>query len=155
MAVIGAVKVDRSDPLSSVLGYTVGNDVSSRDLQRSGPVGVGMDLLAGKSQDATTPVGPWIVTRDEFPPGSPALQMTLTVDGEVRQSASSGDMTWGVDELIRFIDERTSFDCGDLLFTGSPEGVGQGTGKYLKPGEVMETTIEGIGTLRNVIGART
>lgn len=154
VAVIGAERVDRGDPLSSVLGYTIGNDVSSRDLQRAGPKGVGMDLLAAKSQDATTPVGPWIVTRDEFPAGSPALRMTLTVDGDVRQSASSGDMTWGVDELIRFIDERTSFDCGDLLFTGSPEGVGQGTGKYLNPGEVMETIIEGIGTMRNVIGSK-
>jgi 2-keto-4-pentenoate hydratase/2-oxohepta-3-ene-1,7-dioic acid hydratase in catechol pathway len=154
VAVIGAERVDRDDPLASVLGYTIGNDVSARDLQRSGPKGVGMDLLAAKSQDATTPVGPWIVTRDEFPPGSPALAMTLTVDGDVRQSASSGDMTWGVDALIRFIDERTSFDCGDLLFTGSPEGVGQGTGKYLKEGEVMETRIEGIGMLRNVIGPR-
>jgi len=154
VAVIGAETVDRDDPLSSVLGYTVGNDVSSRDLQRSGPKGVGMDLLAAKSQDATTPVGPWIVTRDEFPAGSPALKMTLTVNGEVRQSASSGDMTWGVDELIRFIDERTSFDCGDILFTGSPEGVGNGTGIFLNPGEVMEASIEGIGTLRNRIGAR-
>ena len=154
VAVIGAEQVDRDDPLASVLGYTVGNDVSSRDLQRSGPKGVGMDLLAAKSQDATTPVGPWIVTRDEFPAGSPKLQMTLAVNGQVRQSASSGDMTWGVDELIRFIDARTSFDCGDILFTGSPEGVGQGTGIFLNSGEVMETTIEGIGTLRNVIGAR-
>lgn len=154
VAVIGAERVDRDDPLSSVLGYTIGNDVSSRDLQRSGPKGVGMDLLAAKSQDDTTPVGPWIVTRDEFPAGSPALAMTLTVDGDVRQSASSGDMTWGIDALIRFIDARTSFDCGDLLFTGSPEGVGQGTGKYLHPGELMETTIEGIGSLRNVVGPK-
>lgn len=154
VAVIGSESVDRDDPLSSVLGYTVGNDVSARDLQRSGPKGVGMDLLAAKSQDATTPVGPWIVTRDEFPAGSPSLKMTLSVNGQVRQSASSGDMTWGVDELIRFIDARTSFDCGDILFTGSPEGVGQGTGIFLNPGEVMETTIEGIGTLRNLIGPR-
>ena len=154
VAVIGAESVDRDDPRASVLGYTVCNDVSSRDLQRSGPKGVGMDLLAAKSQDATTPVGPWIVTRDEFPSGSPALQLTLTVNGDVRQSASSGDMTWGVDELIRFIAARTSFDCGDILFTGSPEGVGQGTGIFLNPGDVMETTIEGIGTLRNVIGPR-
>jgi 2-keto-4-pentenoate hydratase/2-oxohepta-3-ene-1,7-dioic acid hydratase in catechol pathway len=154
VAVIGAQKVDRADPLASVLGYAVGNDVSSRDLQRSGPKGVGMDLLAAKSQDSTTPVGPWIVTRDEFPKGSPALKMTLSVNGDVRQSASSGSMTWGVDELIRFIDERTSFDCGDILFTGSPEGVGQGTGKFLNPGDVVEATIEGIGTLRNVVGKR-
>ncbi|MDX3901440.1 MAG: fumarylacetoacetate hydrolase family protein [Sphingobium sp.] len=154
VAVIGAEKIDRNDPLAGVLGYTIGNDVSSRDLQRAGPKGVGMDLLAAKSQDATTPVGPWIVTRDEFPAGSPSLAMRLTVDGDVRQSASSGDMTWGVDELIRFIDERTSFDCGDILFTGSPEGVGQGTGKFLNPGEIVEVTIEGIGTIRNRVGAR-
>lgn len=155
VAVIGAEAIDRDDPLSGVLGYTIGNDVSSRDLQRAGPKGVGMDLLAAKSQDATTPVGPWIVTRDEFPAGSPSLAMRLTVDGEVRQSASSGDMTWGVDELIRFIDARTSFDCGDILFTGSPEGVGQGTGKFLNPGETVEVTIEGIGTIRNRVGPRT
>jgi 2-keto-4-pentenoate hydratase/2-oxohepta-3-ene-1,7-dioic acid hydratase in catechol pathway len=154
VAVIGAEAIDRDDPLASVLGYTIGNDVSSRDLQRSGPKGVGMDLLAAKSQDETTPVGPWIVTRDEFPAGSPSLRMTLAVNGQVRQSASSGDMTWGVDELIRFIDARTSFDCGDILFTGSPEGVGQGTGIFLNAGEVMETTIEGIGTLRNVIAQK-
>jgi 2-keto-4-pentenoate hydratase/2-oxohepta-3-ene-1,7-dioic acid hydratase in catechol pathway len=154
VAVIGAEKVDRNDPFSSVLGYAVGNDVSSRDLQRSGPKGVGMDLLAAKSQDSTTPVGPWIVTRDEFPKGSPALQMTLSVNGDIRQSASSGTMTWGVDKLIQFIDERTSFDVGDILFTGSPAGVGQGTGKFLNPGDVVEATIEGIGTLRNVVGPR-
>ncbi len=154
VAVVGAEKVDRGDPLSSVLGYTIGNDVSARDLQESGPKGVGMDLLAAKSQDESTPVGPWIVTRDEFPEGSPSLAMTLTVNGEIRQSASSGDMTWGVDILLRFIDERTSFGCGDLLFTGSPEGVGHGTGRYLDPGDVLVTRIEKIGELRNVIGTR-
>ncbi|MDP1465798.1 fumarylacetoacetate hydrolase family protein, partial [Klebsiella pneumoniae] len=69
VAVIGAESVDRDDPLSSVLGYTVGNDVSARDLQRSGPPGVGMDLFAAKSQDRSTGLGPWIVTRDEFPEG--------------------------------------------------------------------------------------
>ena len=154
VAVIGSHKVDRNDPLSSVLGYTVGNDVSARDLQLSGPVGVGLDLLAAKSQDDSTPVGPWIVTKDEFPAGSPSLAMRLTVNGEVRQSASSGDMTWGVDELIRHIDQRTSFGCGDLLFTGSPEGVGHATGRYLSAGDEMITEIEGIGAMRNIIGPR-
>lgn len=154
VAVVGAETVNRDDPLGSVLGYTVGNDVSARDLQGNAPKALGMDLLAAKSQDESTPVGPWIVTRDEFPEGSPSLALTLTVNGEVRQSASSGDMTWGVDELLRFIDERTSFGCGDLLFTGSPEGVGHGTGRYLDPGDVVITRIEGIGALRNVVGPR-
>jgi 2-keto-4-pentenoate hydratase/2-oxohepta-3-ene-1,7-dioic acid hydratase in catechol pathway len=153
VAVIGARQVDRNDPLSGVLGYAVGNDVSARDLQRSGPPGVGMDLFAAKSQDRSTGLGPWIVTRDEFPAGSPALRMTLTVNGDIRQDASSGEMTWDVAELVRFVDERSSFDAGDVLFTGSPEGTGQGTGRFLNPGDVVEASIEGIGTLRNVVSA--
>jgi 2-keto-4-pentenoate hydratase/2-oxohepta-3-ene-1,7-dioic acid hydratase in catechol pathway len=154
VAVIGAREVDRADPLSSVLGYTVGNDVSSRDLQRSGPPGVGMDLFAAKSGDKTTGLGPWIVTRDEFPAGSPDLRMTLKVNGETRQDARSGEMTWDVGFLVRFVDERSRFECGDVMFTGSPAGTGQGSGRFLNPGDVVEATVEGIGTLRNVVGPR-
>lgn len=153
VAVIGAMQVNRQNPLSSVLGYTVGNDVSARDLQRSGPPGVGMDLFAAKSQDRSTGLGPWIVTRDEFPAGSPALRLTLKVNGDTRQDASSGGMTWGVDELLCFVDERSTFECGDVLFTGSPEGTGQGSGRFLNLGDVVEASIEGIGTLRNVVTA--
>jgi 2-keto-4-pentenoate hydratase/2-oxohepta-3-ene-1,7-dioic acid hydratase in catechol pathway len=153
VVVIGATTVDRANPLSSVLGYTVGNDVSARDLQRSGPPGVGMDLFAAKSQDRSTGLGPWIVTADEFPAGSPALRLTLKVNGDIRQDASSGGMTWGVGELVRFVDERSAFECGDVMFTGSPEGTAQGTGKFLKVGDVVEASIEGIGTLRNVVAA--
>ncbi len=151
VAVIGAEQVDRANPLNSVLGYTVGNDVSSRDLQRSGPPGVGMDLFAAKSGDQTTGLGPWIVTRDEFPAGSPALRLTLKVNGDVRQNASSGEMTWGVGELVKFVDERSRFECGDVMFTGSPAGTAQGTGKFLKPGDLVEAEIEGIGALRNLV----
>jgi 2-keto-4-pentenoate hydratase/2-oxohepta-3-ene-1,7-dioic acid hydratase in catechol pathway len=153
--VIGATEVNQDDPLSSVLGYTVGNDVSSRDLQHSGPKGIGMDLFAAKSGDQTTGVGPWIVTKDEFPAGSPKLRLTLKVNGEVRQDANTAEMTWNVAELIRFVDQRSSFDCGDILFTGSPAGVGMGTGIYLNPGDVVEATVEGIGTLRNIVGQKT
>ncbi len=151
VVVIGAERVDRNDPLSSVLGYTVGNDVSARDLQRSGPPGVGMDLFSAKSQDDTTGLGPWIVTRDEFPAGSPKLRMTLKVNGDTRQDASSGEMTWDVAELVRFVDERSRFECGDVLYTGSPEGTGQGSGRFLNPGDVVEASVEGVGTLRNVV----
>jgi 2-keto-4-pentenoate hydratase/2-oxohepta-3-ene-1,7-dioic acid hydratase in catechol pathway len=151
VAVIGAEKVNRADPLSSVLGYTVGNDVSSRDLQRSGPPGVGMDLFAAKSGDKTTGLGPWIVTRDEFPAGSPTLRLTLKVNGDLRQDGSTAEMTWGVGELVKFVDERSTFECGDVMFTGSPAGTAQGTGKFLKPGDLVEAEIEGIGALRNVV----
>jgi 2-keto-4-pentenoate hydratase/2-oxohepta-3-ene-1,7-dioic acid hydratase in catechol pathway len=154
VAVIGATSVDREQPLSSVLGYTVGNDVSARDLQRSGPPGIGMDLFAAKSQDQTTGLGPWIVTRDEFPAGSPKLRLTLKVNGELRQDGSTAEMTWDVAELIRFVDERSAFECGDVLFTGTPAGTGHGTGRFLRPGDVVEATIEGIGTLHNVVGPR-
>jgi 2-keto-4-pentenoate hydratase/2-oxohepta-3-ene-1,7-dioic acid hydratase in catechol pathway len=154
VAVIGATAVNRDDPLRSVLGYTVGNDVSARDLQRSGPPGVGMDLFAAKSQDQTTGLGPWIVTRDEFPASSPKLRMTLKVNGEVRQDGSTAEMTWDVAELVRFVDERSSFECGDVLFTGTPAGTGHGTGRFLSAGDVVEATIEGIGTLRNVVGQK-
>jgi 2-keto-4-pentenoate hydratase/2-oxohepta-3-ene-1,7-dioic acid hydratase in catechol pathway len=153
VAVIGAT-VNRADPLSSVLGYTVGNDVSARDLQRSGPPGVGMDLFAAKSQDQTTGLGPWIVTRDEFPASSPKLRLTLKVNGEIRQDGSTAEMTWDVPQLVRFVDERSTFECGDVLFTGTPAGTGHGTGRLLKPGDVVEATIESIGTLRNVVGPK-
>ncbi len=155
VAVIGALEVDQDNPLSSVLGYTVGNDVSSRDLQHSGPKGIGMDLFAAKSGDQTTGVGPWIVTRDEFAEGSPKLRLTLKVNGEVRQDANTSEMTWDVATLIRFVDQRSSFGCGDILFTGSPAGVGMGTGIWLNPGDVVEATVEGIGTLKNTVGQKT
>ncbi len=151
---IGMTPVDLDDPISSVLGYTVGNDVSARDLQRSGPKGIGMDLFAAKSQDKTTGVGPWIVTRDEFPRGTPIVRLMLSVDGDVRQDGTTADMTWGVPELVSFVEQRSSFAPGDILFTGSPEGVGQGTGKFLNPGELVEASIEGIGALRNQVSEK-
>ncbi|WP_028628935.1 fumarylacetoacetate hydrolase family protein [Metapseudomonas resinovorans] len=154
VAVIGNAEVDLEDPLACVLGYTVGNDVSARDLQRSGPAGIGMDLFAAKSQDRTTGLGPWIVTKDEFQVGSPKLRLILKVNGETRQDGSTAEMTWDVGQLIRFVQQRSSFACGDVLFTGSPAGVGMGTGLFLNPGDVVEATIEGIGTLRNVVSEK-
>jgi 2-keto-4-pentenoate hydratase/2-oxohepta-3-ene-1,7-dioic acid hydratase in catechol pathway len=154
VAVIGAERVDRRDPLASVLGYTVGNDISARDLQRSGPPGVGMDLFAAKSQDRSTGLGPWIVTRDEFPEGSPQRRLTLKVNGETRQDGTTAEMTWDVGFLVRFVDERSSFECGDVMFTGSPAGTGQGSGRFLQPGDVVEASVEGIGSLRNIVGPK-
>ncbi|MDB5455438.1 MAG: fumarylacetoacetate hydrolase [Caulobacter sp.] len=154
VVVIGDDNIDLRDPLASVLGYTAGNDVSARDLQRSGPPGIGMDLYAAKSQDKATPVGPWIVTRDEFPAGSPDLRLSTAVNGEVRQDGTTADMTWDVAELIRFVQPRVSFGVGDLLFTGTPEGVGQGSGRYLNPGDLVEVTLQGVGALRNRVAPR-
>jgi len=154
VAVIGSNEINLDDPLASVLGYTVGNDVSARDLQRSGPAGIGMDLFAAKSQDRTTGLGPWIVTKDEFPEGSPKLRLTLKVNGETRQDGNTAEMTWNVGQLISFVQQRSSFACGDVLFTGSPAGVGMGTGIFLNEGDVVEASVEGIGTLRNVVSEK-
>lgn len=149
VAVVGSTTVDRDRPFASILGYTVGNDVSARDLQRSGPVGIGMDLYAAKSQYRTTGLGPWIVTRDEFGDAQPDLRLTLKVNDEVRQDGSSADMTWDVGHLLAFIDANARFEPGDLLFTGTPEGIGQTTGRYLQPGDLVEAEIARVGRLSN------
>jgi 2-keto-4-pentenoate hydratase/2-oxohepta-3-ene-1,7-dioic acid hydratase in catechol pathway len=153
VAVIGD-DVDLDRPLDCVLGYTVGNDVSARDLQRSRIPNIGMDLFSAKSLDKTTAVGPWIVTRDEFPAGSPVLSLKCWVNGDLRQDGTTADMIWDVAELIRFVHMRSSFECGDILFTGTPDGVGASSGKYLSPGDVVEVAVEGIGTLRNVVSQK-
>jgi 2-keto-4-pentenoate hydratase/2-oxohepta-3-ene-1,7-dioic acid hydratase in catechol pathway len=136
-----------------VLGYTVGNDVSARDLQFGGSV-TGMDMFSAKALDRTSGLGPWIVTRDEFGDGHPDLELRLTVDGDVRQHDRTASMVWGVGELLAYVDARMHLRCGDVLFTGTPAGVGHETGRYLEPGQVVEATIERIGTLRNVVGRR-
>jgi 2-keto-4-pentenoate hydratase/2-oxohepta-3-ene-1,7-dioic acid hydratase in catechol pathway len=101
--------------------------------------------------DHATPVGPWIVTRDEFGDQSPALQLQLRVNDQLRQDGSTQDMRWNVAELLRFIDTRVKLEPGDILFTGTPAGVVQGDGRFLRPGDRLETTIERIGTMRNLI----
>lgn len=150
VAVVGAARLDRADPWGSVLGYAVGNDVSARDLQFAGSV-TGMDIFSAKSLKNTSPVGPWIVTRDEFSDGAPDLEMTLTVNGETRQKARTGQMVWDAAELLGYVDDRAGVRCGDLLFTGSPAGIGHSSGRYLRPGDVVVATIERLGSLVNEV----
>ena len=149
VVVVGSHRLDHADPLSCVLGYAVGNDVSARDLQMLGPRDISMDLLGAKSQDRTCGVGPWIVTTDEFSEGQPKFRMKLSVNGEIRQDGSTGEMTWTVAELLRFSDQRSSLEAGDIIFTGTPTGVGLGSGRFLQRGDLVEAEIEGIGVLRN------
>jgi 2-keto-4-pentenoate hydratase/2-oxohepta-3-ene-1,7-dioic acid hydratase in catechol pathway len=154
VVVIGAhVSGGGAGAISSILGYTVGNEVSARDLQVRGTV-TGMDMFSAKALDRTGPVGPWIVTRDEFGDQSPDLGLELTVNGEVRQQDRTGSLSWGVGEIISYVSERSALDPGDILFTGTPGGVGHEDGRYLEPGQEVVVTIEGIGSLRNVVGAR-
>jgi 2-keto-4-pentenoate hydratase/2-oxohepta-3-ene-1,7-dioic acid hydratase in catechol pathway len=153
VAVFGSTAFDPDDPWAGVLGYAVGNDVSARDLQFAKSV-TGMDMFSAKSLRATSPVGPWIVTRDEVGDGKPDLTMILSVNGELRQHASTGEMAWDVAALFAYVDSRAGVGCGDLLFTGSPAGIGHTTGRYLRPGDVVEAAIESLGAQRNIVSAR-
>jgi 2-keto-4-pentenoate hydratase/2-oxohepta-3-ene-1,7-dioic acid hydratase in catechol pathway len=154
VAVIGApVDGGGAGAISAVIGYTVGNDVSARDLQFRDP-GNGMDLFGGKALDGTGPLGPWIVTRDEFGDGSPDLELELTVDGERRQHDRTGHLIWSVGELVSYVAERSSLRPGDILFTGTAAGSGHEDGRYLQPGQEVVVTIEGIGSLRNTVGSK-
>jgi 2-keto-4-pentenoate hydratase/2-oxohepta-3-ene-1,7-dioic acid hydratase in catechol pathway len=151
VAVIGKPIANRNDVIPSVLGYTVGNDISARDLQRSG---IGFDLFSAKSLDHTTGLGPWIVTRDEFGHGTPDIRMKTVVNGETRQDARTGEMTWKLDVILPYVDERAALQTGDVVFTGTPEGVAWASGRFLKPGDTVEVSLEGIGSLTNKVVAK-
>ncbi|RAV03871.1 fumarylacetoacetate hydrolase family protein [Mycolicibacter senuensis] len=134
-----------------LLGFTVGNDISARDAKGI----VGLDLFSMKSLDRTTPIGPWIVTPAELSASQqPELDIILRVNGEQRQHDNTRAMVWPVPELIAYVNERVELRCGDLLFTGTTAGVGLEDGRFLQPGDVVETQIEGIGILCNTVGPR-
>jgi len=154
VVVIGAKDVDPSDPAKSILGYTVGNDVSARDQQFSGGV-TGMDMFSAKALDRTSGIGPWIVTRDEFGDEHPDLELETTVDGERRQHDRTGSMVWGSAELVAYVNARCRLHAGDAMFTGTCAGVGHEDGRYLEPGQTVTVTIERIGSLKNVVGKKT
>jgi 2-keto-4-pentenoate hydratase/2-oxohepta-3-ene-1,7-dioic acid hydratase in catechol pathway len=144
--------------LSYVAGYTVVNDVSARTSEwglegrNPGEWDLFFDWLNGKWPDGFAPMGPWVVTADEIPDPQ-ALRMTLNVNGKEWQNASTGDMIFTVAELIAFSSRFMTLEPGDTYATGTPSGVGDTTGTYLKDGDVMEAWVEGIGTLVTPVGA--
>ncbi|ANG64413.1 hydrolase [Marinobacterium aestuarii] len=151
VAMLARPLLDEPQASSCLLGYTVGNDISARDAGRQ----IGrLDLLTQKAMDRTTPLGPWITTLDELGgSGQPALEMSLSVNGERRQQDNTRNMIFPVDELLNYLDARIELRPGDLLFTGSTHGVGLENGRFLKPGDRVEAHIQGIGALRNRVGA--
>lgn len=143
-----AKNVAVEDALDYVFGYSVGNDVSARDLQfRSG------QWLLGKTPDGFAPVGPYIVTCDEINPNN--LSIECRVNGEIRQKANTRDMIFGCDVLISYISHYITLMPGDLIFSGTPDGVILGATEdkqvWLKSGDEMVVAIEAIGELRNVL----
>lgn len=142
--------IKRQDALSHVFGYTVLNDVTARDIQN----GWGGQWFKGKSLDGSCPVGPWVLTRDEIADVQ-SLHLELRINGSVKQDANSRDMIYPVDAIIEWLSVGMTLLPGMLIATGTPEGVGfaRTPPEYLQPGDVMESEIEAIGKLRNIVVA--
>jgi 2-keto-4-pentenoate hydratase/2-oxohepta-3-ene-1,7-dioic acid hydratase in catechol pathway len=149
VAVIGkkAVGVSEADALSYVAGYCVGNDLSARDLQLEFNGG---QWMLGKSLDHFAPVGPYLITADQVDVSD--LKIDCRVNGDVRQSSRTSDMIFNVAHLVSYISQHITLEPGDLIFTGTPEGVIQGRPAqrqvWLKPGDTLECCIEKLGELR-------
>ncbi len=139
-------RISKEDAYEYVFGYMVFNDVSARDLQfKDG------QWTRGKSLDKFAPIGPWLITRDEI--GDPhTLRLTTRVNGEIRQDSSTANMVFKVHDIIHILSKGMTFEPGDIVATGTPEGVGyfyKPEPKLLKHGDVVEISIERIGTIRN------
>jgi 2-keto-4-pentenoate hydratase/2-oxohepta-3-ene-1,7-dioic acid hydratase in catechol pathway len=142
----GGRHIAREDALRHIWGYTVLNDVSARDIQNR----PGVQWFLGKSLDGSCPMGPWIVTSDEL--GDPTnLRLQLRVSGAVKQDDTTANMLFNIPALLAEISRFVTLQPGDILATGTPSGVGfaRTPPEFLRPGDVMESEITGIGTLRN------
>lgn len=139
--------VDESRAMEHVAGYCICNDVSERRFQmkRNG------QWMKGKCAETFGPLGPWLVTADELDPSN--LAMELKVNGETRQKGSTATMIFSIPYLVAYITQFCVLEPGDVVTTGTPPGVGSGMKppQYLKAGDVMELTIEGLGTQRQMV----
>lgn len=142
--------VSEAEALSCVAGYCTINDVSEREFQieRSG------QWMKGKSAPSFGPVGPWLVTADEVADPQ-SLGLSLSVNGEVTQNSNTSDMIFSVAEIVSHLSQFMELRPGDVIATGTPEGVGMGMNppKYLRPGDVMELEVEGLGRQRQEVVA--
>jgi 2-keto-4-pentenoate hydratase/2-oxohepta-3-ene-1,7-dioic acid hydratase in catechol pathway len=146
---VGGKNITRADALKHVFGYTVINDVSARDLQTAHG-----QFFKGKTLDTFCPIGPVVVTADEF--GDPQnKRVKLRVNGVEKQNGSTSDMIFPVDATIESLSLGCTIEAGDVISTGTPDGVGMGRTpqEWLQVGDVMETEVEGIGILRNAVVA--
>ncbi len=146
-------RISPQEGLAAVAGYTIGNDVSARDWQLKKD---GKQWMVGKTFDTFAPCGPWIVTADQV--GDPhRLGIRLRRNGQVMQSSNTDQMIFRVGELVSYLSQVFTLEPGDLIYTGTPPGVGfaRKPPVFLKPGDVVEVEIDGLGLLRNVCVAET
>jgi len=137
--------VKAEDARSVIAGYVIVNDVSARDWQHRSPT-----FTLGKSFDTHGPIGPWLTTDDEI--ADPlALDMTLTVNGELRQHARTDGMIYDIYQQIEYLSTVMTLEPGDVLATGTPSGVGAASNRFLTHGDVIRLDIEGLGHIENAI----
>jgi 2-keto-4-pentenoate hydratase/2-oxohepta-3-ene-1,7-dioic acid hydratase in catechol pathway len=142
--------ISERDARAFVAGYMNGNDVSARDWQIGRPGG---QWLMGKTPDTFAPTGPWLVTADEIADPH-ALRIALRLNGERMQDSSTKEFIFTIDRLIAHLSQLVTLEPGDLIFTGTPPGVGMARKPpvFLKAGDEVAVEIEGLGVLRNRIG---
>ncbi|MGJ7542445.1 fumarylacetoacetate hydrolase family protein [Variovorax sp. LT1R16] len=149
----GGYRIRREDALSHVAGYAIVNDISARDLiARTDYKMLGTDWLRSKGQPGFLPFGPYLVPA-EFVPRPHALAMRLSVGGRTMQDETTADMIFGIERQIEYISTYARLLPGDVICTGSPAGNGTHYNRFLQPGDVMESTIEGLGTQRTICQA--
>jgi 2-keto-4-pentenoate hydratase/2-oxohepta-3-ene-1,7-dioic acid hydratase in catechol pathway len=141
--------ISEADAMKHIFGYTVINDVTWRDVQRRH----GGQWHKGKSLDGTCPMGPCIVTADSLDPTN--LNIECRVSGLVKQKSNTKHLYFKIPRLIHDLSEGMTLEAGDVISTGTPEGVGYARtpAEWMKPGDLLETEIEGIGVMRNPIGS--
>lgn len=137
--------VSEADALGTIFGYTIANDVTARDCMKADG-----QLVRSKSFDTYCPIGPWITTADEVADPQ-ALGVKTLVNGETRQDSTTNEMVFSVRSLIHFLSRGMTLEPGDVLLTGTPHGVGfvMDPPRFLVAGDVVESEVEGLGTLRN------
>jgi acylpyruvate hydrolase len=137
--------ITQADALDYVAGYTVVNDITARDMQKRT-----IQWLQGKTLDKSLPMGPYMVTKDEIrDPHS--LDISLTVNGEIRQKSNTEQLLFNVNYLIEFLSGIVTLEPGDVVCTGTPGGVGEAQNRFLKDGDVVRVEISGIGAIETRI----
>ncbi|OLS42197.1 fumarylacetoacetate hydrolase family protein [Bacillus sp. MRMR6] len=137
--------ISYDDALDYVYGYTVANDITARDMQKRT-----IQWLQGKTLDKSLPLGPVLVTKDEIP-NPHTLDISLTVNGEVRQNSNTEQLLFNVNHLIEFLSGIVTLEPGDIVCTGTPGGVGEAQNKFLTDGDKVKVEISGIGAIETTI----
>ncbi|MFF1294660.1 MULTISPECIES: fumarylacetoacetate hydrolase family protein [unclassified Streptomyces] len=143
-----ATDVPEADAYTFVAGFTICNDVSARDVQKGRVPGRAANVTAAKSFDTFTPMGPALVTLDEFADPDD-LHLRTWINGELRQDARTSQLIHRVPALVSYLSRQTTLEPGDVIATGTPSGVGHKQGLFLRSGDEIRIEIEGIGTLTN------